>query len=85
MTDEKEYSQNEVNIMTDEMIALRKEYERAAFRRGAEAMRVAVTKYLLVTPRAGGMLISIESSSMLAYLSDDVSALPTPEYYTDAP
>jgi hypothetical protein len=42
MTDEKEYSQNEVNIMTNEMIALRKEYERAAFRRGAEAMRLKI-------------------------------------------
>ena len=84
MTNEKEYSQNEVNIMTDEMIALRKEYERAAFKRGAEAMREVTAKYLLVVPRAGGILIPIESSSMLAHLSGDIRALTIPEY-TDAP
>jgi len=36
-----EYSQDEVNAMTTEMIALRKEYEKSAYRRGAEAMREA--------------------------------------------
>lgn len=36
-----EYSQDEVNAMTTEMIALRKEYEKSSYRRGAEAMREA--------------------------------------------
>ncbi len=34
-----EYSQDEVNEMTTDMIALRKAAERAAYQRGAEAMR----------------------------------------------
>ena len=75
MTDEKEYSQNEVNIMTNEMIALRKEYERAAFRRGAEAMRK--TAALACQP----MLRSMASRSELA---DNINSLQIPEY-TDAP
>lgn len=33
------YTQEDVNRMTDEMIAVRKEYESLAFKRGAEAMR----------------------------------------------
>ena len=75
MTDEKEYSQNEVNIMTDEMIALRKEYERAAFKRGAEAMRK------MAVEACQPMLRSMVSRSEV---SDNINALPTPEY-TDAP
>ena len=75
MTDEKEYSQNEVNIMTNEMIALRKEYERAAFRRGAETMRKAAAE------ACQPMLRSMVSRSELA---GSISALPIPEY-TDAP
>jgi len=71
MTDEKEYSQNEVNIMTNEMIALRKEYERAAFRRGAEAMRKAAAE------TCQPMLRSMVSRSELA---NNINALPTPEY-----
>ena len=75
MTDEKEYSQNEVNIMTNEMIALRKEYERAAFRRGAEAMRKVAAE------ACQPMLRSMASRSELA---DNINALQIPEY-NDAP
>jgi len=75
MTDEKEYSQNEVNIMTNEMIVLRKEYERAAFNRGAEAMREASARVC-------------EEKSVFAWDAEDmvdvIRALPIPEY-TDAP
>jgi len=39
-----EYSQDEVNEMTTDMIALRKEYEKNAYRRGAEAMREAAAQ-----------------------------------------
>lgn len=35
----KDYTQDDVNQMTNEMITLRKEYEKIAFKRGAEAMR----------------------------------------------
>lgn len=38
---QEEYTQDDVNHMTDEMIALRKDYEKMAYRRGAEAMREA--------------------------------------------
>ena len=76
MTDEKEYSQNEVNIMTNEMIALRKEYERAACRRGAEAMREAAACWL----DENGTRISLFENPD----ADEIRALPTPEY-TDAP
>ena len=75
MTDEKEYSQKEVNIMTDEMIALRKEYERAAFKRGAEAMRetAAAEAYFYVS-------IGQDKNRV----ADKIRALSIPEY-TDAP
>ena len=36
-----EYSQDEVNAMTTDMISIRKEAERVAYQRGAEAMREA--------------------------------------------
>lgn len=39
-----EYSQDEVNAMTTAMIAVRKAAERAAYQRGAEAMREAAAK-----------------------------------------
>jgi hypothetical protein len=35
----KDYTQDDVNQMTNEMITLRKKYEKIAFKRGAEAMR----------------------------------------------
>ena len=61
--------------MTDEMIALRKEYERAAFKRGAEAMRES----------AAFVVESADDGVPLQCLADDgIRALPTPEY-TDAP
>jgi hypothetical protein len=78
MTDEKEYSQNEVNIMTNEMIALRKEYERAAFRRGAEAMRKAAAA--ACRPMLAACIPMVSRSE----LADNIRTLPTPEY-TDAP
>lgn len=40
----KDYTQDDVNRMTDEMIALRKGYEKAAYQRGAEAMREAAVR-----------------------------------------
>ena len=40
-----EYSQDEVNAMTTGMIAIRKEAERAAYQRGAEAMRKAAAEW----------------------------------------
>jgi len=78
MTDEKEYSQNEVNIMTNEMIALRKEYERAAFRRGAEAMRKAASA------ACRPMLVACIPMVSRSELADNINALQIPEY-TDAP
>lgn len=40
----KDYTQGDVNRMTDEMIALRKDYEKLAFKRGVEAMREAAAR-----------------------------------------
>jgi len=40
-----EYSQDEVNAMTTDMIAVREEAERAAYQRGAEAMREAAAEW----------------------------------------
>ena len=64
-----EYSQDEVNAMTTDMIAVRKAAERAAFQSGAEAMR-----------EAAALLVSNERRLWLrSELVFDIRALPIPE------
>ena len=59
------YTQDDVNRMTGEMIALRKDYEKIAFQRGAEAMREAA------------MGAAWHHGAM--YLHKQIKELPTPE------
>ncbi len=78
----KEYSQDDVNEMTTDMIAIRKEYERAAFRRGAEAMREAaaqkVAAYSVVVHDSVGHAVQLAAQS-LADVAADIRNLPIPE------
>jgi hypothetical protein len=53
--------------------------ESVAFKRGVAVMQATVAEWLRTVPRAGGVLIPIESSNLLALLADDVMALPAPE------
>jgi len=63
-----EYSQDEVNEMTTDMIAIRKEAERAAYQRGAEVMREAAADYIRRT-----------GWDMNPQVSCSVRTLPIPE------
>ena len=66
-----EYSQDEVNEMTTDMISLRKEYEKNAYRRGAEAMREAAVAKCGVLHGYGWDA---------GDCANEISTLPTPEY-----
>ncbi len=67
-----EYSQDEVNEMTTDMIAIRKEAERAAFKRGAEAMREAVLYRLNPDPLKSPLVRGFS-------LWDEIKHTPIPE------
>jgi hypothetical protein len=79
-----EYSQDEVNGMTTDMIALRKAAERAAYQRGAEAMREAAVgasveraRYWTETSAAEGGITTMEDRAEEARsIADDIRALP---------
>lgn len=69
-----EYSQDDVNAMTTDMIALRKEYEKNAYQRGAEVLREAAAAAVhdchttgLLTPAAVTRAVRV------------IRALPVPE------
>lgn len=64
-----EYSQDEVNAMTTDMISIRKEAERAAYRQGAEEMREKVAQWI----RKIGW-------DMNPQVACSVGVLPIPEY-----
>ena len=69
-----EYSQDEVNEMTTDMIALRKEYEKNAYRRGAEAMREAAARQCETASPTHGRPTTVGSGYAAA-----IRSLPTPE------
>lgn len=82
-----EYSQDEVNEMTTDMIAVRKAAERAAFRSGAEAMREAAVgasveraRYWTETSAAEGGITTMEDRAEEARsIADDIRDLPLPK------
>jgi len=69
-----EYSQDEVNAMTTEMIALRKEYEKIAYRRGAEAMRDACAE-MVASEMTSGLLTPGNIRQVVGL----IRSLPIPE------
>jgi len=69
-----EYSQDEVNEMTTDMIAIRKEAERAAYQRGAEAMREAAARQCETASPTHGRPTTVGSGYAAA-----IRALPIPE------
>jgi len=82
-----EYSQDEVNEMTTDMIAVRKAAERAAFLSGAEAMREAAVgasveraRYWTETSAAEGGITTMEDRAEEARsIADDIRDLPLPK------
>jgi hypothetical protein len=76
-----EYSQDEVNAMTTEMIAIRKGYEKNAYRRGAEAMREAcaqVDPYQLHRSNASFARSVDSPASVVRIMQEAIRALPIP-------
>jgi hypothetical protein len=75
-----EYSQDDVNAMTTDMIALRKEYEKNAYQRGAEAMREAAAK---VAQKRAALYADTPVDKAwcrsAACVEEEIRALPTPE------
>jgi len=60
------YSQEDVNKMTSEMIALRKDYEKLAFKRGVKAMRDAAAQ--------ASDLVAMKCRSALAHPHESLTA-----------
>lgn len=73
-----EYTQADVNKLTDEMIAVRKEYEVLAFKRGAEYMREASEKECLKIARSE----SYFSPNVGDDCAEAIRNLPFPDYST---